>query len=432
MNFPTKAEIEATEEENPSVFDDYQDISLNETPTESRWALPAMYRISQTQGTLYWRIGFDGETNELVTEHGYFVTATGHKGAMQVDRLKLYTNNLHKVILTKAIQDAQIRYSDKYKEGYSDQSGNSIDLPQAQLANTYAFTGQPSKGKGTLKPIHFQRGVAVQAKLDGIRARAWMIGDEIKIYSREFNLHPWLDVIKEELRELFKCLPKGVGIDGELWNPDLPFEQLTSVVKTFKSKHPLNDTLGYYIFDLIWLETDFETRSSTLNNCYVKATGIKSLPHINILANTIIHQESDIKLYHDAYVNQYHFEGLILRKTSGQPPHKATSKKDIMETWYKPKRNNNLLKVKAFIDEEGTVVDITSGEGRESNLAIIHIKDIRGNVFPVRPRGSFENRQKWLLNKGKYIGKRYTFRYFELSDYSVPRFPVGIAFRDYE
>jgi hypothetical protein len=36
------------------------------------------------------------------------------------------------------------------------------------------------------------------------------------------------------------------------------------------------------------------------------------------------------------------------------------------------------------------------------------------------------------LVRGDYIGKDLTVQFFELTDDGVPRFPVGIAVRDYE
>ena len=35
-------------------------------------------------------------------------------------------------------------------------------------------------------------------------------------------------------------------------------------------------------------------------------------------------------------------------------------------------------------------------------------------------------------NGDKYMGKMLTVKYQNLTDLGVPRFPVGIAFRDYE
>jgi len=280
MDLPSKDELPE------SVFENYEEIPIDETPSELKWVFPAMYKISQTEGELYWRVGFDGSTDDLVTEHGYSTTSTGKAGKWQIDRLKLYTNNLHKVIVTKALQDAKKRYNDKILEGYSDEAGNVMDLPRSQLAKKYPLPGQT--GVNPLKPIHFKRGIAVQAKLNGVRARVWKINNEIKVYSREFHEYPWLTIIREEVKILFDYLPRDfkspkgepVGLDGELYNHDYTLNVITSIVRTGKTKHDLNDKLQYHIFDLILLETDFETRFKILTDAYLKATAIHKLPHI--------------------------------------------------------------------------------------------------------------------------------------------------------
>ena len=424
MELPNENDIEYN-----GIFSviEYETIFPGKIPTKSKWAYPAMYKESQTGGILYWRIGFDGGSDEIVTEHGYDTTQNGDKGKLQVDRLKIYTNNLHKNIIDKALQDVRRAYEDKYKQGYSDESGNSIDLPKPQLANTYYLPGQ--SGRNPLSKYNFSRGLSVQPKLDGVRARAWRINGEIKIYSREFNLHPWLDTyIKPELNLLFDHLPIGVGIDGELYNNDMIFNELISVVRTKNTKHPKNDLLEFYVFDIVLLNTKLEDRIKILVDAYTQLTGKSKISKIFVLSNTPIYEESFIKPYHDEFVKMG-YEGLMIRKLCGNV---KLTKKQEEESWYKPGRNNNLLKVKSIIDEEGTVIDITEGEGREKELAMIVIKDIRGNQFTIRPRGSFDNRRKWLTSKKDYIGKKYTFRYQELSEYGVPRFPVGISFRDYE
>lgn len=418
MELPSRQEVQELISE--SVFDDFEEISRSEdpTPASARWVLPPMYRQSQTEGTSYWRVGFDGTTNELVTEYGLETTSTGQKGKFQVARRVLHTNNLHKQILSKALQDVRKEYDDKINEGYSDEAGNTIDLPRAQAGHPY---------KDQLKNYRITRGIAIQPKLDGIRARCWRINGKVIIYSKEFHPFAWFEHIRDELNIIFDYLPPGVGIDGELYSHDMTFQKLTSVVKTQKTKHPLNDTVQYYIFDLILLQTDLMTRFKIIKDAYAKATAKWDLSHIVLLDHVVIYDKNLIPAYLKAYIG-FGYEGIMIRKVLGD----ARGKREIEETWYKPGKNNNLLKLKSFIDEEGTVVDIVDGEGREQGLALIRLRDKRGNVFDVRPRGSFEKRREWFQNKAKYIGARYTFRYQELSDTGVPRFPVGIVFRDYE
>jgi DNA ligase-1 len=50
----------------------------------------------------------------------------------------------------------------------------------------------------------------------------------------------------------------------------------------------------------------------------------------------------------------------------------------------------------------------------------------------VRPRGTREKRAEWWENREQYIGSKLTVRFQNLTADGIPRFPVGIAIRDYE
>ena len=406
-------------------------LNLLTNITSGNWKFAPLYKESQTGGTLYWQAGYDEFSNELITVHGYHITSTGNIGKLTTDRI-IIEPKVNRKFQEQALLEIKSKYVDKIREGYHNQSlgifENISSLPGPQLGNKYTLPGQI--GKDVLKPEHFSRGISVQAKLDGIRCRAFILLGEIKLYTRNNVEHVWLDHIKKELSILFKNLPIGIGIDGEIYNSNLKFEELTSIVRTKNVIHPKNNLLEFYMFDIIVLETILEDRIKLLYDAYTEYTKDHMSQYIHLLSHNTIYNKDDIKIYHDNYVN-LGYEGLILRKLAGPNRNKLT-KRQIEETWYKPGKNNNMLKVKQFNDEEGTVIDMKSGIGRETGLAILIIKDDRGNVFECRPRGSFEIREEWLKNKEKYIGKRFTYRYFELTEYGLPRFPVGIGFRDYE
>ena len=55
-----------------------------------------------------------------------------------------------------------------------------------------------------------------------------------------------------------------------------------------------------------------------------------------------------------------------------------------------------------------------------------------GLEFDVRPMGSQEVRSKMFKNLNNYLGKMLTIRFQGLTDDGRPRFPVGVAVRDYE
>lgn len=191
----------------------------------------------------------------------------------------------------------------------------------------------------------------------------------------------------------------------------------------------------------------------------------------------------------EEFANKYEsdgYEGVVFRRLlSSEGPNGRKF------TLYRPDRSVNLYKYKNFIDEEGTIVGYTHAYERGIKVVMWAILDMRGNIFPVRPRGTLESRHEYLLDaeseftdlsnayfpfttsgpqlreefvikivehfrkyvngrsnlnvvkiidwewfsscglryNGNLIGKRYTIRYQGLSEDLVPRFPVGIDFR---
>ena len=55
-----------------------------------------------------------------------------------------------------------------------------------------------------------------------------------------------------------------------------------------------------------------------------------------------------------------------------------------------------------------------------------------GKEFSCRPRGTHESRAELFKHGKEYVGKMLTVRFQELTADGIPRFPVGIAIRDYE
>ena len=119
---------------------------------------------------------------------------------------------------------------------------------------------------------------------------------------------------------------------------------------------------------------------------------------------------------HDRYVSDG-YEGVMIRNLDGK---------------YKSSRSYNLQKYKHFVDHEYTIVDVKEAVGTDSGTAIIQWENCDQNVFWVRPRGSREYRARLLKDQQKIIGKQLTVRYQNLTEKGIPRFPVGIAVRDYE
>mgnify|MGYP002701070727 FL=1 len=225
----------------------------------------------------------------------------------------------------------------------------------------------------------------VQPKLDGIRLLVSRDG----CFSRTGKP-------VQGVEHLARGLKDGEYLDGECYTPDKTFEEITSMFKTNPK------SLEFHVFDYFNLNKPnltFEERKGriTVDTFLVKKT-------------------VEIQKYHDMFVRDGH-EGIMIREASS-----------VYEIG---KRSNYLLKYKAFQTEEYTIVDVKEGSGREKGTAIWVCK-VGDQHFSVRPEGTLEVRRKFLEEKDKYIGKPLTVRFQNLTALGIPRFPVGVAVRDYE
>jgi DNA ligase-1 len=89
------------------------------------------------------------------------------------------------------------------------------------------------------------------------------------------------------------------------------------------------------------------------------------------------------------------------------------------------------LKVKEFRDAEFRVLDAREGKGKMTGGVIwICENDVTKDTFECTMKVTMAERQRMFRNKEDYIDKLLTVRFFDRTDDKLPRFPVGIVFRD--
>ena len=93
-------------------------------------------------------------------------------------------------------------------------------------------------------------------------------------------------------------------------------------------------------------------------------------------------------------------------------------------------RSHDLQKYKEFLEDEFLIVGFTQGDGRDKGTIIWICVTKEGKEFSVRPRGTMEHRRKLFQTGEKYVGKKLTIIYQELTEEGKPRFPVGKDVRD--
>jgi ATP-dependent DNA ligase len=94
------------------------------------------------------------------------------------------------------------------------------------------------------------------------------------------------------------------------------------------------------------------------------------------------------------------------------------------------KRSPNLVKVKAFKDEEFEVVGYSFGKGKFVDVTILRCVTKAGKSFDVTPKGTTAERAALAQTIDQHMHKMYTVQFFDWTDDGIPQHPVGIGFRD--
>jgi DNA ligase-1 len=256
----------------------------------------------------------------------------------------------------------------------------------------------------------------VQPKLDGVRMLARKDNGIVTMWSRKGKVIDIPDKINAQLCEM---LDDGQCTDGELYVHGWTFQKIIAAVK---KKRDDTDLLEYHIYDSPHPTLPFEMRLPQ------KGVGATMYPrhcqgwtiigkNIKFIATHDVVDQAEFDVYEGMFVQQG-YEGMMVRNQNSPYKYKY--------------RSYDLQKVKRFLDNEYKIIGGKDGTGRETGLVIFRCSTSNGLEFDVRPRGTHEERAVIFKNLTDYIGKHLTVRYQELTDDGRPRFPVGIAVRDYE
>ena len=270
-------------------------------------------------------------------------------------------------------------------------------VPHPMLAHDYN-----KRGKDIKFPCYAQK------KLDGVRCLA-ISGKGL--YSRTGKAFPHMDHIRAEINSL----PKGTILDGELYSDTLNFQEIVGLVKkeTLKPADAPKMTQIYLcVYDTVMDGTN-EARNAYLTNLF-KTHTFKAL---KLLPTDVANNLDDVKRLHAEYVADG-YEGLILRNKAG-----------LYKVGH---RSADLQKYKEFKDDEYKIVGFKEGDGIEKGCVIWVCETKDHKQFSVRPRGTHEQRAEAFKTASKAVGKKLTVRFQELTEDGIPRFPVGLAIRDYE
>jgi ATP-dependent DNA ligase len=381
----------------------------------STTALPPLYAESSHGKQKVWSVDVEvrGAVSVIVTTHGYV-------GSKQVvaERAVTVGKNLGKSNATtphtQAVSEATALWAKKKDAGYVERSSVSDSVSDSVVDGTDATAALPcyapmlahdwhKRGKSIVYPCFAQR------KLDGVRCVA-VVG--VGLFSR--NGKPMSAHLTHIAADV-AGLPAGVVLDGELYSDDLSFQEVVGLVKKktlVEGDAAKVSKIFLFVYDTIRAGTNAE-RNAFLTTLFAA----HALPNLRLLDTDVCRGKDDVASLHATYVAEG-YEGLILRNTAA--------------SYAAGQRSVGLQKYKEFEDAEYTVVGFKEGEGSETGCVIWICVTEEGKEFSVRPRGTREERTEAYGHATDRVGKALTVRFQELTDAGIPRFPVGIEFRDYE
>jgi DNA ligase-1 len=264
---------------------------------------------------------------------------------------------------------------------------------------------------------------ALQPKLDGIRC---IMSNEglLSRKNRYFTSCPHLELYIHKL-------PDGIKLDGELIIPNTPINTIESLVMRGTPDLRLCQEIEYHVFDIVDTEAPFYPRIQEaariveeMENFYIKCRTEPNHPYQKLnyfskkcpfkMVYTVLHGEpisdDELKDQFDEFKAQG-YEGMMVRNADG--PYEIN------------KRSPNLLKMKSFVDSEFEIVDVVEGAGK---TGVFVCKASNGSEFKCSFRGTNSKRQQILKYKDNYIGKFLQVEFEGLSEYGIPRCPVGVRY----
>ncbi len=230
-------------------------------------------------------------------------------------------------------------------------------------------------------------------KLDGVRAY-WDGTSLISRLGNRFHAPPWF----------LEGLPPDIPLDGELWIGRKAFQRTVGIVRR-QDQTELWKEVRYIAFDAPGVDAAFEGRLAAIRAHVLRRRPPYLSAHEHAMCTGLDHLRAEL-----ARVEALGGEGLMVRRP---------------ESRYEVGRSLTLLKIKTFRDAEARVLGHLKGAGRhKGRLGALLVELADGTQFSVGTGFSDAERES-----PPPVGSLITFRYQELSDGGVPRFPSYVGVR---
>ena len=245
----------------------------------------------------------------------------------------------------------------------------------------------------------------VQPKLDGVRC-TYSNGE---FRSRSERVITSVPKLLTDIQDYYG----EYELDGELFNPNLKFEDINSCISRTVNITE-NPIIEYWVYDIPRKMT-FKDRWQSFQST------IDSVPpvRLTVCPTYIVRSFDELMVYFKKFLDQG-FEGLIYRHP------------DCMYEF--DKRSLGLLKLKPWHSKEATIFSYEEGKNRlKGSLGALVCKMVdSGKTVKVGSGLTDQQRSVIWATPQDFINKTITIKYQEVTKYGVPRFPVFLHFRESE
>ncbi len=379
---------------------------------------PILYKKTNTGAMQFWQIEVvsvpDNDTANIVTRYGQLGTDSPQSTSDFISKGKNPGKKNATTAVEQAHKEAESKHNKQLKKGYVEtiESAQNEELDELIEGGIVPMLAQSySKHGHKIKYPCF-----VQPKLDGIRCIAIIRGGVCTLWSRTRKPITSCPHIIQELEAIFDNARTEIILDGELYNHEFKanFEHIVSLVRQ-EEPDPKHTDVQYHIYDMV-NGMEFSGRSDVLHE-WIADLAIED-SSLRLVETIRLKSEDQVMEYFDKFRAQG-YEGAMLRNS---------------ESRYESKRSYDLLKVKEFDDAEFEIIGIDEGRGKLSgHVGAFKCRTGEGKEFFAKMSGDTSKLRDYFVDHTLWIGKRLTVRYQGFtSAENVPRFPVGVAIRDYE
>lgn len=254
----------------------------------------------------------------------------------------------------------------------------------------------------------------VQPKLDGERCRAIIKGNEVTLLSSEENIITSVPHIVDHLKRTY-CNPlrPRTELDGELYNHDMEFEDITSIVSRTVNLHPDYEQMQFHMFD--WAEAGSQIlRTQTLSRSYYEKN-LKDNPYLNMVPTSSAQSLDEVMYYYDL-IRSNGYEGIILR----HPAAPFERKRSLYMMKFKPKAHD-IYEVVGYEVEKDKY-----GKIKEGRLGSLKLRGEDGTVFGVGSGLTNSDRVAFWDDRENLHGRGCKISYQHRTANGIPRFPVYV------